>query len=81
MIKFIEIDQQGFSLDEATSYLNHEVIRKAEDRTGKSIVETNGLVVGLLVMNDEIELVVQWRGEIKQYIKAEFLDQLEVVND
>jgi hypothetical protein len=33
------------------------------------------------VLNDEIELVVKWSEGVKQYMKVEFLSQLEVQND
>lgn len=81
MIEFIEMEPSGFSIEEATGYLNHEVVRKGEDRKGKSIVETHGIVVGLLVMNDELELVVKWSEGIQQYMKSEFFKKLEVVDD
>ena len=71
----------GFKKEEALGYLHSEVVRKGEDRKGKSIVETHGVVIGLLVLNDEIELVVKWADGIKQYMKSEFLRQLDVEND
>lgn len=81
MYEFGDLESSGFTLEEATGYLNREVVKKGEDRKGKSIVDTHGIVVGLLVMNDELELVVKWSEGIKQYMKTEFSNSLEVIDD
>ncbi|TCS40410.1 hypothetical protein [Reinekea marinisedimentorum] len=81
MIQAFGLVGAGFNLEEASSYLLKEVVRKGEDRTGKSIVDTNGIVIGLLVLNDEIELVVKWSEGLKQYVKGEFQESIEVLDD
>lgn len=81
MIHAFGLVGSGFNLEEANSYLLKEVVRKGEDRNGKSVVDTNGVVIGLLVKNDEIELVVEWGEGIEQYLKSEFLLKIEVLDD
>jgi len=67
----------GFTLEEATKLMHHEVVRKSDQNKAQSI-ETIGVISGVLSINDQIELVIQFYGGIEQFIKEEFEAQLIV---
>lgn len=73
-ISFIEWDPTlCFQVEEACQLLNREVIR-IEDRADLAFpsTEKTGIVVGVLVMNDEVEVLVKFMSGMEQLVKTEF---------
>ena len=70
----------GFELPEAYQLLNHTVAELSRNLTDPAISDL-GLVCGILTVNDEIELVVKFMTELRQYTKTEFSAQLKVIKD
>lgn len=62
-----------FKLEEACSLMCRQVI-KIEDRQHYPNPPTDkiGLVLGVLAVNDEIEVLVKFGSDMEQLIKAEF---------
>jgi hypothetical protein len=57
-----------FDIDEAVSLLNM-AIHRAGIKTPK--FEDIGLIVGVLCMNEEIEVIVQFHNELRQFTRSE----------
>ena len=74
----IEVIGGGFSLKEATELMYHEVMRKS-DFSLKPTVERVGVVSGILNVNNEMEVIVQFLGGIEQFTKDELQSQLTVM--
>jgi hypothetical protein len=70
----------GFTLEEATKLMYQEVVKKENQHKPKT-VERVGVVLGVLSLNDEIEVVVQFLGEMEQFVKDEFESQLVIVTN
>jgi hypothetical protein len=72
-----------FKPDDAYKLWNHEVIR-LEDSVYKQNppIEKIGIIIGLLSMNDEVELIVKFSyvGEVHQVTKSEFDAEFIVVS-
>ena len=82
-INYIEWDPAlTFSLQEAYQLLNHEVIR-AVDRheLPKPSIEKTGIIVGILTMNDEIEILIKFMDGMVQLIKTELCGDFIMVPD
>ena len=65
----------GFTLEKATKLMHHEVIRKSDKGKPHSL-EIIGIISGILALNDQVEVVVQFYGGIEQFTEAEFEKQL-----
>ena len=68
----------GFDLDEACSLINLTVVAIDNQSEPPSIQEI-GIICGVLTVNDEVELVIKFLDELRQYIKAEFVEQLKIL--
>ena len=63
----------SFSLEEATSLINHEVVHlEDENLLPKPPHEKVGLIVGVLHVNEEVELIIKLDKKLAQVNKAEF---------
>lgn len=78
-IQFFNLNA-GFTLEEATKLIYQEVVKKKDHNKPKTI-ENIGIVSGVLTLNDEIEIVVQFFGEMGQFVKDEFESQLVIVTN
>ena len=69
-----------FRIDEACQLLNLEIVR-VEDRSYLPLPpnEKVGIVVGVLTMNEEIEVLVRFVSSVEQLIKTEFCGDYIVV--
>jgi hypothetical protein len=69
-----------FSLEEAACMVHRQIV-KIEDRAyfPNPPNDKVGVVVGLLDINEEIELIVRWIDRMDQYIKAEFCSEFKLV--
>lgn len=72
--------QGGFSVDEAFDLLYLHVVRTESLQEPPSI-EHIGFIAGVLCFNEEVEIVVKFVNELRQYTKDEFSAQLVVVDD
>ena len=71
------IDPQtvSFSHDEAISLIHSAVYpRTSPDPSIGDI----GVVVGLLDMNDEVELIIKFQSSVSQYTKSELISQFVI---
>lgn len=57
-----------FEIDEAVSLLNM-AIHRAGIKTPK--FEDIGLIVGVLCMNEEVEVIVKFHNELRQFTRSE----------
>jgi hypothetical protein len=73
-----EVLKNGFQLDEAYKLIDQLVLRKNTLTKAELNV---GRVAGLLTLNEEIEVVVKFLNEIKQFTKPEFDVALELLDD
>lgn len=62
---------RGFSLEEATSLINHEVIKKIDRHKPRSM-ENIGLISGLSTKEDEIEITISFLGREDNATKSIF---------
>ena len=70
----------GYTLEEATKLMHQEVMRNKE-LTKRKTIQNTGLVSGILHLNEEIELVIQFYSRIEQFTKTEFQENITVVTD
>lgn len=68
----------GYTLDKAVPLMHQEVMYTKDLNETKSLQNT-GLVSGILHLNEEIELVVQFYDGIQQFTQQEFENQLTVI--
>ncbi|WP_417656842.1 hypothetical protein [Pseudidiomarina aestuarii] len=68
----IDAQKTEFDLDEATALI-HMVIHRAE--IAKPDIKDIGLIVGVLAMNDEIEVIVKFHDGIKQFTRKELIGE------
>jgi hypothetical protein len=73
-----EAIKNGFQLDEAYKLIDQLVLRKNTLTKAELNV---GRVAGLLTLNEQIEVVVKFLNEIKQFTKPEFDVALELLDD
>ena len=64
-----------FSHDEAVSLIHCAVYPRTS--TNPNIGEI-GVVVGLLDMNDEVELIIKFQSSVSQYTKSELISQFVI---
>ncbi|MEP4545668.1 MAG: hypothetical protein ABJ000_05755 [Saccharospirillum sp.] len=81
MAQIIELPIDGFSLKEAVTYLNFPVADKAKTATQRYKISELGIIVGVLTMNDEVELIIKIADGVEQLTRSEFTARFEVVND
>jgi len=70
----------GFSLEEATKLMHQEVMYK-KDLNKPRALENIGIVSGVLHLNEEIEIVIQFYEHIVQFTQAEYEASLKIVTD
>jgi hypothetical protein len=70
----------GFTLEKAVKLMHHEVIRKSDKDKPQSI-EIIGVISGILTINDQMEIVVQFYGGVEQFTEAEFDSNLIVTSN
>ena len=75
------MENNQFTLEEAFLLINKIVLERDRVHIGGKEVASLGTVVGLLTMNDEIELVVKFSTRLSQLTKEEFSQQIEAVTD
>ena len=75
-IEFIRPNQ--FSTEQAVKLLHREVVQKKVPKNLQLKNENVGVVVGVLAINDEIELVIRQLSGLTQYNAHEFYQLFEV---
>jgi len=66
-------DSLRFELDEACALLNRECVRNRDSAFYKAPpADKAGIIVGVLTMNEEIELLIKFLDGMEQVVKSEF---------
>ncbi|GGX55511.1 hypothetical protein [Saccharospirillum salsuginis] len=81
MAQITEIPMNGFTIQDAVTYLNYPVADKSKPASERYQLMELGLIVGVLTLNDEVELVIKIGGGVEQYTRHEFSAKFEVVDD
>jgi len=72
-------NNQQFSVDEVVKLFNYPVIKS--DRGTKFLPENIGLIVGVLILNEQVEMVVKFVDRVTQFTKPEFESHYRVLRD
>jgi hypothetical protein len=67
-----------FTVKQACKLIDHPVAHNAEPKP--TTIAEIGLIVGLLHLNEEIEVIVKFIDGLKQYTKNEFTRHLRVID-
>ena len=79
-MKQITLNQNpNFTVNEVVQLINRPVIR--HDRTADFKPENIGLIVGVLTLNEEVEMVVKFIDRVTQFTKTEFAASYRVIKD
>lgn len=70
----------GFELDEACALINLTVV-DLDITNEPAEIKDIGIICGVLTVNEEVELVIKFFDELRQYTRAEFLKTLKVLKD
>lgn len=75
-------DETGqFDLQEAFDLINKTVLAKDTWYVGQQTVQSIGIVVGVLSLNEEVEVVVKFMDRVVQFTKREFTEEIEALAD
>jgi hypothetical protein len=71
-----------FTLDEAVSLIYRlAVLKKNAQQPGKQYSITQiGHICGVLTLNDQIEIVIKFHDEMRQFTKEEFYNQVTILD-
>jgi len=75
------ISHTQFTSEQAVALLHREVAQRSVAKRDQLKNENIGLVVGVLSINDEMEVVVKQLSDVGQYTASEFHKKFEVVPD
>jgi len=70
----------GFEIEEACELLNLTVVALDNTHTPPRISEI-GIICGVLTCNEEVEIVIKFLDQLRQYTKAEFIAQLKILKE
>lgn len=70
----------GFEIDEACALINLTVVDLDTTQEPPQIKDI-GIICGVLTVNDEVELVVKFLDELRQYTKDEFVRSLKLLKE
>ena len=70
-----------FALDEAVALIYQHVVlkEKLSSHTKKPQLENIGHICGVLTLNDQIEVVVKFKDELRQFSKNELQSELIIL--
>lgn len=68
---------EPFTVEQAAALLHATVVRL--DVSDPISITDIGVVCGLLLLNDEVEIVIKFADRISQYTRFEYLDQFRQV--
>lgn len=68
-----------FSVDEVVKLFNYPVIKT--ERGTEFLPENIGLIVGVLILNEQVEIVVKFVDRVTQFTKPEFYCHYKVLRD
>ena len=83
MIKpLLKEDMNEFTLEEAVSLIYKLAILKNEKGIfpKKPNITQLGHICGVLTLNDQLEIVIKFHDEIRQFTKQEFLEKVRLQN-
>ncbi|PTY38073.1 hypothetical protein BGP77_16610 [Saccharospirillum sp. MSK14-1] len=70
-----------FSIESAVQYLNYTVAERTKPESERYRPSQRGVIVGVLTMNDEVELIIKFMEGVRQYTLSEVRASLEVIDD
>jgi hypothetical protein len=73
----------AFTLDEAVALIYRLAVRNQhlkQDRNTKPSITEIGHVCGVLTLNDQIELVIKFHDELRQFTKEEFCAEVTLLD-
>ncbi len=73
------VSASEFSVAEVVELLNNPVIKT--ERGTEFLPENIGLIVGVLILNEQVEMVVKFVDRVTQFTKAEFSGKYKVIKD
>lgn len=70
-----------FTLDEAVSLIyRHAILKKNARAHGKPSITEIGYVCGVLTLNDQVEVVIKFHDDMKQFTKDEFNCEVKLLD-
>jgi hypothetical protein len=71
----------GFTLEEAVALIYRLAVLKAKqgDGTKRPSITEIGHICGVLTLNEQIEVVIKFHDELRQFNKQEFLAQVTLL--
>ena len=71
-----------FTLNEAVALIYRHAVLKSQVPEGQqpSTITQIGHVCGVLTLNDQIELVIKFHEELRQFTKQEFDDEVRLMS-
>jgi hypothetical protein len=71
-----------FDLPESACLVYRHVTKRKYQRLSPEIaLESIGIVVGIIDINEEIEVIIRWTTTIEQYTKLEFCNNFILIED
>jgi hypothetical protein len=70
-----------FNLEEAVALIYHLAVLKKDVKTAnkKYDITQIGHICGVLTLNDQIEIVIKFHDEMRQFTKAEFYAEVKLL--
>jgi predicted transcriptional regulator YheO len=70
-----------FTLEEAVSLIyRHAVLKKNAEKSITPDITQIGHICGVLALNDQIEIVIKFHDDLKQFTKQEFEAELKLLD-
>ncbi|MGJ0485658.1 MAG: hypothetical protein ACR65R_14195 [Methylomicrobium sp.] len=70
-----------FMLNEAVSLIyRHIVLKKNMDKSNTPDITQIGHICGVLTLNDQIEIVIKFHDELRQFTKQEFEAEIKLLD-
>lgn len=74
-----QISSAEFTVEEVIKLINFPVVKI--ERGDNFLPENIGLVVGVLTLNEQVEVVVKFIDRVSQFTKSEFFRHYRVLHD
>lgn len=74
-----QLQSAEFSIKEVVALLNYTVIK--HDKGDHFVPENLGIICGVLILNNEVEMVVKFIDRVGQFTKSEFNKHYRVIRD
>jgi hypothetical protein len=75
------ISGHSFTIESAVQYIHYSVAERSIPASERYKPSRCGVIVGLLDMNEEVELIIQFGDQVRQFTLSEVRAKLEIVDD